>query len=105
MLSSLFVHERNWAGEEVGRTTAMHNAASRERGSKHKSIHEISAIPSTSSSCCADVGGHEEGENGKRKEENEGKEGNISIRNTASYNAFSAGDVIWDGIQMQGINV
>ena len=25
--------------------------------------------------------------------------------NTASYNAFSAGDVIWDGIRMQGINV
>ena len=24
---------------------------------------------------------------------------------TASYNAFSAGNVIWDGIRMQGINV
>ena len=24
---------------------------------------------------------------------------------TASYNTFSAGDVIWDGIRMQGINV
>ena len=27
------------------------------------------------------------------------------LHSTASYNAFSAGDVIWDGIRMQGINV
>ena len=51
----------------------MHNAASfegaRERA-RHESIHEISAIPSASSSCC--VGGHE-GENGKRRRRKDGK--------------------------------
>ena len=49
------------------------NAASfegaRERA-RHESIHEISAIPSASSSCC--VGGHE-GENGKRRRRKDGK--------------------------------